>query len=272
MDVVSMEGNQMTRPVRFWGAGLGSALAFSACSMLTVPPPSHTQSLAVAEEIEVDMLPPTEAEGEAVWRKAVASDARRILISLEQRRLWLMEGNETLFTAPVAVGTGDTFEFGDQSWTFDTPRGERKIRGKETDPVWVPPNWHYYEEAVKRDLEPVHLENGQRYELSDGSVIHVRDDQVGRINEYGNFWPFTPGTEIIFDGKIFVPPFGTAQRRIPKTLGTHKIDLGDAYLIHGTYDEESIGEAASHGCIRMYNEDVAMLYDKVQQGMAVFIY
>jgi hypothetical protein len=56
MDVVSMEGNQMTRPVRFWGAGLGSALAFSACSMLTVPPPSHTQSLAVAEEIEVDMM------------------------------------------------------------------------------------------------------------------------------------------------------------------------------------------------------------------------
>jgi murein L,D-transpeptidase YcbB/YkuD len=31
------------------------------------------------------------------------------------------------------------------------------------------------------------------------------------------------------------------------------------YFIHGTEDEESIGRAASHGCIRMRNEDAIAL-------------
>lgn len=262
----------MTRPVRLCGASLGSALIFSACSMLSAPPLSHPQTLASAEDADVEILRPMASEGEGIWRKAMARDARRILISLEQRQLWLMEGDETLLSAPVAVGTGDFLEYEGESWTFETPRGERKVLGKDTDPVWVPPNWHYYETALQRDLEPVQLEKGQRYELSDGSVIHVRGDQVGRINEFDNFWPFRPGTEIIFDDKIFIPPFATEQRRIPRTLGTHKIELGDAYLIHGTYDEDSVGEAASHGCVRMYNKDVARLYEMVDEGTEVFIY
>lgn len=43
------------------------------------------------------------------------------------------------------------------------------------------------------------------------------------------------------------------------------------YGIHGTDNPSSIGTAASHGCIRMYNEDVIKLYDVVPLGTPVKI-
>ncbi len=43
------------------------------------------------------------------------------------------------------------------------------------------------------------------------------------------------------------------------------------YGIHGTAEENSIGFAASHGCIRMYNEDIKDLYDSVSIGTPVTI-
>ncbi len=40
---------------------------------------------------------------------------------------------------------------------------------------------------------------------------------------------------------------------------------------HGTPNRESIGRAASHGCIRMYNEDVRALYSMVGMGTTVTV-
>lgn len=203
-----------------------------------------------------------------------ADPDRTILVSLEQRRLWLVENGDTVFSAPIAVGKGGVFRFAGNTYRFDTPRGERRILAKNEDPDWVPPDWHYYEKAVNRGLEPIHLETGDRVELSDGTFIEVRGKEVGRINRWGNYYPFTPGSEIIFDGKIFIPPFGSPQRRIPNALGPVKLLLGDGYLIHGThrYNEESIGNAASHGCIRMQNDDVLRLTSLVAVGTRVQIF
>jgi lipoprotein-anchoring transpeptidase ErfK/SrfK len=39
-----------------------------------------------------------------------------------------------------------------------------------------------------------------------------------------------------------------------------------AYYIHGTNQSDSIGEAASHGCIRMYPEDVNTLAEIIQRA------
>jgi lipoprotein-anchoring transpeptidase ErfK/SrfK len=38
---------------------------------------------------------------------------------------------------------------------------------------------------------------------------------------------------------------------------------------HGTPNEDSIGEAASRGCVRMFNQDVIELYDLVSTGMTI---
>lgn len=41
--------------------------------------------------------------------------------------------------------------------------------------------------------------------------------------------------------------------------------------IHGTNQESKLGMPASHGCVRMGNEDVADLFDRVAVGTAVAI-
>lgn len=199
---------------------------------------------------------------------------KEILVSLDQKRLWLVVDGDTVMNAPVAIGTGATFRFADRTYVFDTPRGTRRVLAKHEDPNWIPPDWHYYEKAVRRGIEPVHLKDGDRIELSDGTYLEVREKQVGRVNRWGNWWPFTPGSEIMFDGKIFVPPMGSPQRMVPNALGPIKLALGDGYLIHGThrYNRESIGTAASHGCIRMRNEDVERLSTLVDVGTPVRIF
>jgi lipoprotein-anchoring transpeptidase ErfK/SrfK len=51
-----------------------------------------------------------------------------------------------------------------------------------------------------------------------------------------------------------------------------RIDSFKRYIyIHGTAEENKIGKKASHGCIRMYNNDVIDLFDKVKLGTNVFI-
>jgi lipoprotein-anchoring transpeptidase ErfK/SrfK len=46
---------------------------------------------------------------------------------------------------------------------------------------------------------------------------------------------------------------------------------GGEYAIHGTNRPESIGRFVSYGCIRMYNEDVLDLYQRVQVGAMVVV-
>ena len=46
----------------------------------------------------------------------------------------------------------------------------------------------------------------------------------------------------------------------------------DRYVyIHGTKHEDKIGTAASHGCVRMRNEDVIELFEMVNEGTPVVI-
>ena len=200
-------------------------------------------------------------------------ERERIVIDVEDRRLWLIAGEDTLMSAPVAVGKGGTYTVVDHSHSFATPKGRRTVLAKEESPIWTPPDWHYFEKAEARGLEVVPLEDGDRVPLSDGTALEVRDNRVGRVNRWGNWWPFTPGAEMIFDGKIFMPPLESPQREIPNALGPAKLDLGNGYMIHGThrYNRTSIGTAASHGCIRMDNPQLLELYDHVDVSTPVVI-
>jgi L,D-transpeptidase ErfK/SrfK len=67
-------------------------------------------------------------------------------------------------------------------------------------------------------------------------------------------------------GKIAMPPG-------PKNpLGTRWIGLSGGNVgLHGTTSPSSIGMAASHGCLRMYPDQVVELFEKVWVGMPVRI-
>jgi len=55
-------------------------------------------------------------------------------------------------------------------------------------------------------------------------------------------------------------------------LGRRALNLGwSMYRIHGTPKRHSIGRAASNGCIRMLNEDVLDLYERVHVGAPVIV-
>jgi lipoprotein-anchoring transpeptidase ErfK/SrfK len=76
----------------------------------------------------------------------------------------------------------------------------------------------------------------------------------------------------VANGNLIIPPFGTNQRKYIGTLGVERLYLGDGYGIHGTDEPLSIGQSASHGCVRLRNEDVETLFRVVPIGTVVYIY
>lgn len=77
-----------------------------------------------------------------------------------------------------------------------------------------------------------------------------------------------PSWEHPFTGEI-VPPGPT------NPLGARWIGFwtdGTNYIgFHGTPEEETVGTAASHGCVRMYDEDAIALFEKVKIGTPVIV-
>jgi len=55
-------------------------------------------------------------------------------------------------------------------------------------------------------------------------------------------------------------------------LGAHALRLGmPSYLIHGTNKPAGVGMRSSHGCLRLFPENIAFMYDDVSVGTSVVI-
>lgn len=196
----------------------------------------------------------------------------RVVVSLFDRRLWVLSGEDTVRVAPVAVAKGTTLEFAGKSWNFRTPRGVRKVLAKDSLPIWTPPDWHYAEVAAEHGLKLAKLPLKKPVKLKDGTFLVVRDSLVGVMGGDSVFAPLPTDEEVVFDSVLYIPPVGTRNRQIDGELGRYKLDLGDGYLLHGTPNEATIGRAATHGCIRLRDEDITWLYENIPLGTRVFIY
>ena len=206
---------------------------------------------------------------------AEAANKPYLVVSMADHMLWYKQGKEVLFEAPVATGSGKELVGGSGQWRFETPRGRLTVKGKDENPAWVPPDWHYVEQAHKKGLGIIHLDPGEAIPTGDGGVITTRNGEV--VRRYGNGSAVSlgggvEGKEIVVNGNIVVPPYGTTARRYMGVLGTRRLELGDGYGIHGTDHPESIGRSVSHGCVRMRNEDIERLYPMVGIGTPVYIY
>ncbi len=199
-----------------------------------------------------------------------------IIISIADHRLWYKLADSVLFTAPVATGSGRQLIIKGTSRVlrFETPRGRFLVERLDSAPAWVPPDWHYAEQSNKRGLNLAHLERGSPIALRDGGQITVVGNDVVRRRKDGAIEPLTAsdGREIVADGKIIIPPYGTNQRKYAGVLGAFRLYLGDGYGIHGTNVPSSIGRDVSHGCVRLRNEDITQLYHTVTIGTPVYIY
>ncbi len=198
-----------------------------------------------------------------------------VVVSIADRRLWYRDGDSLLFTTRVATGSGKVLaKGGGNQWKFETPRGRLVVLSKESDPAWVPPDWHYVEVAQKKKLGLLALKRSDVIPLPDSTVLAVNGANIVKRHPDGTeeVLEAAEGKDLIVDGKVIIPPFGTNQRRFPGVVGTHRLNLGDGYALHGTDVPSSIGSAASHGCVRLRNEDIETLYRIVPVGTPVYIY
>ena len=93
---------------------------------------------------------------------------------------------------------------------------------------------------------------------------------VGRMAEWTDWIP-TPDIQARLGP---YPPRiagGPANPLGARALYLYQGNKDTLYRIHGTNQPEYIGQAISSGCIRMTNEDVIDLFDRVKQGATVVV-
>ena len=93
---------------------------------------------------------------------------------------------------------------------------------------------------------------------------------VGRMAEWPDWIP-TPDIQARLGP---YPPRiagGPANPLGARALYLYQGNKDTLYRIHGTNQPEYIGQAISSGCIRMTNEDVIDLFDRVKQGATVVV-
>ena len=101
--------------------------------------------------------------------------------------------------------------------------------------------------------------------VQDGKVVKVYPVAVGKNSTPSPRGTFHIASHVVnptysHDGKVVGP--GPAN-----PVGTRWMSLGyKGYGLHGTNHPESIGHAASLGCIRMRNQDVEELFELVRVG------
>jgi len=124
-------------------------------------------------------------------------------------------------------------------------------------------------ETAERRLYLV-LENGQamKYGIGVGreGFTWAGTNRITRKAEWPGWTPPPAMRKRVPDLPAYMPggpdnPLGARALYIGSTL----------YRVHGTSEPWSIGQAVSSGCIRMTNEDVTDLYERVQVGARIVV-
>ncbi len=185
-----------------------------------------------------------------------------ITVSTEENKVYAREDGQLVFEAICSTGKNTTLTEGGRTMVFRTPIGRFRIQSKEENPKWVPPDWHYVEEARNDGLDVVRLQPGQCIAdvCASGREVYAGGQVIGE------------GQLIMRGGALLIPPVGSRARQFPDVLGTRRLNLGDGYALHGTQAVRQLGRSVSHGCVRLANEDIARLYEMAHVGDEVIIY
>jgi lipoprotein-anchoring transpeptidase ErfK/SrfK len=69
-----------------------------------------------------------------------------------------------------------------------------------------------------------------------------------------------------------IPPPNDESRYEYGVLGDYGMSLGDDYLIHGTIYKRFLGMPVTHGCVRLGDEDLEVIYNTLNIGSKVYIF
>ncbi|MBI5374664.1 MAG: L,D-transpeptidase [Candidatus Schekmanbacteria bacterium] len=112
---------------------------------------SVTSGSELLSTMEGKSLDDVQKENSAILKKitTLAPKGTYIVIDTGRNRLYLRKGNEQTREAIVSCGSGNVLQdpTGKKKWIFDTPRGEYAVKTKQENPVWIKPDWAFYEEG-----------------------------------------------------------------------------------------------------------------------------
>jgi lipoprotein-anchoring transpeptidase ErfK/SrfK len=167
-------------------------------------------------------------------------------------------------TSQGATINGTKYNFGSTGWSLDPKFHKQEVAYTTTEPPGT-----IIISTRKRFLYYV-LGNGKalRYGIGVGryGFTWQGQEKVTRKAE----WPDWHPPKEMRERDPTVPEFMKGGPGNP--LGARALYLGNTeYRIHGTAQPWTIGTSVSSGCIRLTNEDVSDLYERVKVGAKVIV-
>ena len=196
---------------------------------------------------------PTELSSK-LEKYGVAPNARVLVVSVKDQRMTLFEDGKPKAEFIVSTARKGT---GQKEHTFQTPLGLHRIKQKIGKDL---PKGAIFEERVFKGQIWVPLSTS------------TNAPPVSSTNEESRAAVGEPVESDLITSRIL-----WLEGMEPGHNSGNHPDGGmvDSYrrfiYIHGTNHESDIGKPASHGCIRLSNEQVISLYDQVEEGDLVWI-
>lgn len=141
-----------------------------------------------------------------------------LVINTTENKFSLYKNRALILEGICSTGSLVSLEGENKKWVFKTPRGDHKVLGKLTKPIWRKPDWAFVEEGLP------------------------------------------------------IPSANHPSRFEKGTLGDYALVIGNGYMIHGTLYQRFLGLPVTHGCIRIGDKDLKVIYETMQVGSKVFIY
>jgi len=165
-----------------------------------------------------------------------------ILVIPSKQILFLISKGVAIFSYPVS-----TSKFG---------------LGNENDSFKTPPGLHYIADKIGEDMPKMTIFKGRRTLVNNLTLADLDLPENTDIrNEH-----FATHDDVITSRILWLKGH---EDRVNKG---DNIDSYSRYIyIHGTAHEDKIGTPASHGCVRMNNDDVIELFNNTFVSMPVLI-
>jgi L,D-transpeptidase ErfK/SrfK len=158
-------------------------------------------------------------EGTARYRDPpVNVEGRYVVISLDEHRLYLMEGARVIWETVVGTGTGTQLAGAGKKWDFSTPRGMFRVQFKEKDPVWILPEWVFVERGTP--IPPIDSPERREPGMLGTTAIFLEED----IAVHGTNFPELLGQNVSH-GCIRMT--NEAARRL-----YHEVEIGTPVIIY----------------------------------------
>ena len=160
-----------------------------------------------------------------------AQDAEFLLVDVASQRLLVCQGNTVLADYRVSTAAKGR---GCQTGSFQTPVGVHRIA-----------------EKIGAGQPAGMIFEGR---IATGRIAEIQPDNIDT------------GQDLITSRILWLQGM---QPGVNRGAG---VDTHERYIyIHGTHEEGRLGQPVSHGCIRLANQNIIDLYDRVEQSTPVVI-